>query len=299
MITLLKILPEKWEQAKGYLRLDLEALEAAMNQRWSATFGASNLLNPDTIQNYTTAQTRYIANTATTPNAWPAWDQVNLSNGVKNRLPFSNFVAASTGSRLVGRGSGAAGDFEEISLGSGLAMQGTTLAVDLAQVRGQIPIPDEPYPDDLWPVGRNTAPLDNYREDVWTPVLTFATPGDLSVVYAVQVGSYTRVGNLVRLSFSLETSTFTHTTASGNCNITGLTFAAANITNNFHTGTLQWQGITKANYTTISAEIAAAASLLTLGASGSGQTLVSIATGDMPSAGTVILRGTLVYQAAP
>ncbi len=66
--------------------------------------------------------------------------------------------------------------------------------------------------------------LNNYAENTtWTPVVTFATPGDVSVAYSLQVGYYSRVGNIVSAYFLLG-FTPTYTTASGNFRITGLPF---------------------------------------------------------------------------
>jgi hypothetical protein len=53
---------------------------------------------------------------------------INLASHVTDRLPFANLTAATTDSILLGRRSGSSGDFEEIALGSGLAMSGTTLS---------------------------------------------------------------------------------------------------------------------------------------------------------------------------
>lgn len=73
-----------------------------------------------------TNATRYLSNTGTSNN--PAWAQVNLANGVTGDLPFSNLTPASAASKLFGRGDSGAGDFQEITLGSGLTMTGTTLS---------------------------------------------------------------------------------------------------------------------------------------------------------------------------
>jgi hypothetical protein len=71
--------------------------------------------------------TRYLSNTGTSNN--PAWAQVNLANGVTGDLPFANLTPATAISVLLGRGSAAgAGDFQEITLGSGLTMTNQVLS---------------------------------------------------------------------------------------------------------------------------------------------------------------------------
>jgi hypothetical protein len=56
------------------------------------------------------------------------------------------------------------------------------------------------------------------QSGTWVPTVTFATPGDLSVSYASQVGRYTRIGSLVRVVVEIE-FTPTYTTASGQLRI--------------------------------------------------------------------------------
>lgn len=64
--------------------------------------------------------------------------------------------------------------------------------------------------------------LSNYvSEASWTPVFTFGTPGNLSVSYSVQFGSYTRIGSVVYYMFVVG-CTPTFTTSSGEAQITGL-----------------------------------------------------------------------------
>lgn len=132
----------------------------------------------------------------------------------------------------------------------------------------------------------------------WTPVLTFATPGDLSVTYAVQVGTYYVLGNLVWVSFTVTTSAFTHTTASGNLQITGLPFASKNVSGQSVLGSSTWRGITKANYTEWTPSLAANSQIILFTGSGSGQAAAALASGDMPTGGSVRFQGTLVYERA-
>lgn len=125
----------------------------------------------------------------------------------------------------------------------------------------------------------------------WTPVLTFDTPGDLNVAYSQQIARYWRTGEKeLTLWVNILTSTFTHSTASGNLKITGLPFTTLNVPNFTQLGGgLGWRGITKANYTDINPFILAGGSAINFAASGSGQALAVIGTGDMPSGGTVQL----------
>lgn len=134
-------------------------------------------------------------------------------------------------------------------------------------------------------------------EGLWTPVLTFATPGDLAVTYTEQLGRYVKVGNWVDLTFSIVTSAFTYTTATGALNITGLPFASKNDSINYY-GAMIWAGITKAGYTEIAPLIAPNTSLVRFAASGSGVAISSVVNTDALTTSAMILRGTLGYRSA-
>lgn len=131
--------------------------------------------------------------------------------------------------------------------------------------------------------------------EAWTPTLTFATPGDLAVVYSARLGIILRVGRMIHVLFRVVTSTFTHTTAAGACSLTGLPLTSWNVTGLTPRGALQWQGITKANYTDIVCGVEENTSAVRILASGSGQASDSVNAADMPTTGTVGLVGQLVY----
>lgn len=137
--------------------------------------------------------------------------------------------------------------------------------------------------------------LDDYEEGTWTPALTFATPGNLSIAYSAAVGTYTKKGREVTAAFAITTSSFTHTSASGSLRITGLPFTAMTLTGAAWTSVLTWAGITKANYTAMSAQVSSAENLMNVSASGSGQALSAVTAADMPTGGTVVLRGMITY----
>jgi hypothetical protein len=137
--------------------------------------------------------------------------------------------------------------------------------------------------------------LDDYAEGTWTPVLTFATPGDLSVVYTNQVGFYTKIGRLVTVGFRVLTSTFTFTTASGILEITGLPFAANSLSGAIYVGGCVFGGITKAGFTQVNPQVNASDNKITFVASASGSAASNVSASDTPTAGTMSLRGTVSY----
>ena len=141
--------------------------------------------------------------------------------------------------------------------------------------------------------------LDDYEEGTWTPALTFETAGDLSVVYAAErIGTYSKIGDLVIAQFSVQCTTFTHTTASGNLQMTGLPFASVRNTTDFSgVGLNSFQGITKANYTQIGATTLNGGSYIFFSICGSGQGALNVAAADMPSGTLKLLRGTVIYRA--
>lgn len=135
--------------------------------------------------------------------------------------------------------------------------------------------------------------------NTFTPALTFVTPGNLSVSYTTQQGSYYKIGRMVFVKGNIITSSFTHTTASGNLQITGFPFAAETNANNLSRIDIQgWQGITSANFTQMSLRLDSAATTATGVKNGSAQNTSTLAAGDMPTGGTVVLQFSGCYLAA-
>jgi len=133
----------------------------------------------------------------------------------------------------------------------------------------------------------------------WTPVLTFATPGDLNVAaYSVQAGDYTLDGDVVDCNFNITTNGITFTTASGNLRITGLPFTKVVGGAVNREGPLQFQGITKVNYTNFSANIASSANYAEIYASGSGQSISAVDAANCASGTNITLRGSVSFRIA-
>lgn len=132
----------------------------------------------------------------------------------------------------------------------------------------------------------------------WTPAFTFATPGNLSIAYTHQIGRYLRIGSLIVAWFSIQTSTFTHTSASGAASITGLPATCLNVAGLISYQAMGWSGITKTNYTQVMPQVSANSATISLIASGSGQAITTVNAADMPTGGSVTLRGIVVYPVA-
>ena len=140
--------------------------------------------------------------------------------------------------------------------------------------------------------------LDDYEEGTWTPVIAFSTVGNSSIVLSLAVGTYVKVGALVTAHYTIRTSTFTHTTASGSLQLTGVPYSyfAGGAGQNTGNALARFGGITKANFTQVGLLIPNGGATATFSINGEGQAYTTVAAGDMPSAGTVDLTGTIVYR---
>lgn len=127
-----------------------------------------------------------------------------------------------------------------------------------------------------------------------TLAITFATPGNLAVTYSSNTYNYYRIGNMVHFDINIVTSSFTFTTASGNLMITGFPFTISNT--NAPYGALVWGGITKTGYTNMVLGGGSNTTTVNVFASGSGQAAANVTAADTPTAGTVLLRGSLTFR---
>lgn len=133
------------------------------------------------------------------------------------------------------------------------------------------------------------------EKGTFTPVLTFATAGDLSVGYTNQIGRYEVVGSKVHIEILILTSSFTYTTASGNLRVSGLPFAAGASSNDGGPLTA-FRGISMANYTQFCALTQNNQTYLIFQGSGQGQTNTTLTTTQVPSGGTVSLKMAFAYE---
>jgi hypothetical protein len=126
----------------------------------------------------------------------------------------------------------------------------------------------------------------------WTPTITCVTPGNLTIVYAERVGQQYRLGGIVITYFRIRTTTWTHTTASGALILEGM--PSSSIALSKGTSGIGFSGFTKAGYTYIQVELVSNAVQAFFEASGSAVGLAQVTVTDFPTAGNVILTGTVI-----
>lgn len=130
----------------------------------------------------------------------------------------------------------------------------------------------------------------------WTPSITFANPGDLSVSYSSQFGHYYRIGRLVFISFTMNTSAFSWATSSGNLQITGLPFESHDEGGRSYFAPF-WQGITMAGFTDMTWELGEGDDFLVARMYASATNFAEVNATHVPSGGNLIFQGSGTYLA--
>ena len=136
-------------------------------------------------------------------------------------------------------------------------------------------------------------------QGAWTPDATFTTPGDLSISYSFQLGTYTKFGSLVITSFDLlaTAGNFTHSSASGDFRITGLPFVSRQEANPNQraVGSLRFEGVNSSSYTQFTPAIPGGASYIEIWQSGSGQALSGLGVTHLPTGSVLWFSGSIMY----
>lgn len=187
------------------------------------------------------------------------------------------FISGTANKITVSNQDGIAGN-PTITIPDAVTLVTPTVTSSINLTGGQITFPSTQVPS----AGANV--LDDYEEGSWTPTLTFATPGNLAVTYNLRQAQYTKIGNLVNVTMRVQTATFTHTTASGVCQISGLPFS---VVSNSACQSTCWTGITKAIYTDYSWNMVASSTTTNFICSASAAALSQPTATDMPTGGTV------------
>lgn len=136
--------------------------------------------------------------------------------------------------------------------------------------------------------------LGDYKKGTWTPVFSCGTTPPTGVTYSAQTGVYTKIGNVVHVSFNLSVTSI-GTGGVGTGIITGLPFTSANngvssIGAGYVTATTL-----DAGYTQFVFHIAANTSQIEVREEGSGVNAQGVVYANFPGASTAVLRGSITY----
>lgn len=127
----------------------------------------------------------------------------------------------------------------------------------------------------------------NYGANV---AFTFATPGDLAATYTTRNVSFMRIGRRVTVRGHLVLNPFTHTTASGSAQITGMPYAAAGDA----PGVLTLNGCTSLSGS-LSLNLSSGSTTLTLQHNQTG-TLAALAVANFATGSTKTIRFEITYM---
>ncbi len=142
--------------------------------------------------------------------------------------------------------------------------------------------------------------LDDYEESSPQPSLTFATPGDLAVTYTTRSLEETKIGRLIAVHFTIVTASFTHSTAAGALQITGLTTNSKALTGAFFTGGLFFSNLTlPAGFTQVTPYVDQSAKIIKFARSKTTAAAVAtdVITTDTTSGTNLTLSGFVIYPA--
>lgn len=156
---------------------------------------------------------------------------------------------------------------------------------------GQISFPATQIPSS------NANTLDDYEEGTWTPVLTFQGVGDLSVTYSIQLGFYTKIGREVIARFTLNASSITYTTSTGDLRVTGLPFTSSSTTGSTTRSAVDFTGINKTGgYSNVTAGVNPNTSFMFFPSSGMGLSAANVRVADVASGNNVFINATVIFM---
>lgn len=177
---------------------------------------------------------------------------------------------------------------------SGLATVGALTSTGIITTNGQVAFPATQNQSN------DANVLDDYEEGSFTPTVTFDTPGTMSVSYAVQSGSYTKIGRLVFIRVGLN---FTPTlgTATGNFRVESLPFTSMNSSTS--PGTLTLSNVNAsfvwpAGTTMVAGAVVANATYFVLTGRGSAVTGGNFTQANLTSGAAHVIVGSGVYMSA-
>lgn len=174
---------------------------------------------------------------------------------------------------------------EVTAIGNGL-LNGITHTITLSS--GQIVFPAAQNASS----GANT--LDDYEEGTWTPTVG-GSGGQSGQVYASQVGTYIKIGQLVIASFNVTLSTLG--TITTDVQVKGLPFTV-NGTSNYTptTGAIYWSGMTSSFVTLVGFAAASSTAITIAGATAAATGLANLVQANLSNSSA--FAGQLIYRAA-